>query len=85
MSEPQGYKRFLAELRRRRVFRAAALYGAGAFAVLQLADIVFPALGLPDSAITGLVVASVIGLPVAVLLAWTFEYTAEGMQRTGMA
>ena len=85
MSEPPGYKRFLAELRRRRVFRAAALYGAGAFAVLQLADIVFPALGLPDSAITGLVVASVIGLPVAVLLAWTFEYTAEGMQRTGMA
>ena len=85
MSEPPGYRRFLAELRRRRVFRAAALYGAGAFAVLQLADIVFPAIGLPDSAITWLVVACVIGLPVAVTLAWTFEYTAEGMQRTGTA
>ncbi|MBK5098189.1 MAG: hypothetical protein JJE01_10435, partial [Gemmatimonadetes bacterium] len=59
MSEPPGYQRFLAELRRRRVFRAAALYGAGTFAVLQLADIVFPAIGLSEGAITWLVAASV--------------------------
>ena len=85
MTEPPGYQRFLAELRRRRVFRAAALYGAGTFAVLQLADIVFPALGLPDTVITWLVAASVIGLPIAVLLAWTFEFSPEGMRRTGIA
>ena len=85
MSEPPGYQRFLAELRRRRVFRAAALYGAGTFAVLQLADIVFPAIGLSEGAITWLVAASVIGLPIAILLAWTFEFTPEGMRRTGVA
>ncbi len=85
MSEPPGYQRFLAELRRRRVFRAVALYGAGTFGVLQLADIVFPAIGLPERAITWLVMASVIGLPIAVFLAWTFEHTPHGMQRTGSA
>ena len=85
MSDPPGYQRFLAELRRRRVFRAAALYGAGTFAVLQLADIVFPAIGLSEGAITWLVAASVIGLPIAILLAWTFEFTPEGMRRTGVA
>jgi len=85
MSEPPGYQRFLAELRRRRVFRAVALYGAGAFAVLQLADIVFPAIGFSESAITWLVVATVVGLPIAMFFAWTFEWTSEGMQRTGIA
>ena len=85
MSQPPGYQRFLAELRRRRVFRAAALYGAGTFAILQLADIVFPAIGLSEGAITWLVVASVIGLPIAIVLAWTFEYSPDGMRRTAEA
>ncbi|MCL7985450.1 MAG: adenylyl cyclase, partial [marine benthic group bacterium] len=85
MTEPPAHQRFFAELKRRKVFRSAALYGAGAFAVLQVADIVFPAVGLPDSAITWLVVLSVLGLPVAVVLAWTFDLTVEGMRRTEMA
>ena len=85
MTEPPAHQRFFAELKRRKVFRSAALYGAGAFAVLQVADIVFPAVGLPDSAITWLVVVCVLGLPVAVVLAWTFDLTVEGMRRTELA
>jgi hypothetical protein len=46
----------LAELKRRRVFRVAAVYGAAAFVALQAADLVFPRLGLPDWTVT-LVVA----------------------------
>ena len=85
MTEPPSYQRFFAELKRRKVFRAAGLYGAGAFAVLQLADIVFPAVGLSEEAITWLVALSLLGLPVALLLAWTFDLTSGGMQRTEMA
>jgi adenylate cyclase len=85
MTEPPAHQRFFAEMKRRKVFRSAALYGAGAFAVLQLADIVFPAVGLPESAITWLVVLCILGLPVAVILAWTFDISADGMHRTEMA
>ncbi|MEJ2483700.1 MAG: hypothetical protein P8049_11470, partial [Gemmatimonadota bacterium] len=85
MTDPPAHQRFFAELKRRKVFRSAALYGAGAFAVLQLADIVFPAVGLPERAITWLVALSILGLPVAVVLAWTFDITTEGMRRTDVA
>ena len=85
MTESPAHQRFFAELKRRKVFRSAALYGAGAFAVLQVADIVFPAIGLPDSAITWLVVLCMLGLPVAVFLAWTFDLTSDGMHRTEVA
>ena len=47
-----GYQRFFAELKRRKVFRVTAVYGAGAFAVLQVADLAFPRLGLPDWTVT---------------------------------
>jgi TolB-like protein len=85
MTESRSYQRFFAELKRRKVFRAAGLYGAGAFAVLQLADIVFPAIGLPEEAITWLVALSLVGLPVALVLAWTFDVTSGGMRRTETA
>jgi TolB-like protein len=82
MSEPPRYQFFFAELKRRKVFRSIAFYGAGVFVALQLADIVFPAIGVPETAITWLVVASVLGLPAAVAVAWTFDLTSHGLQRT---
>jgi len=85
MTGLHSYQRFFAELKRRRVFRAAGLYGAGAFAVLQLADIVFPAIGLSEHAITWLVALSLLGFPVALVLAWTFDLTTGGVRRTEMA
>lgn len=76
---------FLAELKRRRVFRVAAVYGAAAFVALQAADLVFPRLGLPDWTVTLVVALSVIGLPVALALAWAFDATPDGVRRTGPA
>jgi TolB-like protein len=75
----------LAELKRRNVLRVAAVYGATSFAILQLTDIVFPALGLPQWTITLVVALAIIGLPMAVALAWTFDKSPDGLRRTAPA
>ncbi len=80
-----GYQRFLAELKRRKVFRVAAVYGAVAFVVLQVADILVPALHLPESFTTGVALLSMLGFPIALVLAWAFESTPAGIQRTDVA
>lgn len=80
--EPSKLRSFLEELKRRHVFRVAFYYGAAAFAVLQAADIVFPALGLPDWAFRLVVVASLLGFPVTLLIAWVYDLTPEGVIRT---
>lgn len=61
------------ELKRRRVFRTAAAYLAGAFVVLQVADLTFEPLGFPASAYRILIVIAAIGFPVALLLSWFFD------------
>ena len=73
----------LSELRRRRVFRAAGLYVVAAFGALQGADILVPALHLPERTMTFLVVLAVALFPVAMGLAWAFDLTRAGVQRTG--
>jgi serine/threonine-protein kinase len=74
---------FLSELGRRRVFRAAGIYVLAAFGALQGADILVPALELPERTMTFLVVLAVVGFPVAVGLAWAFDVTPGGVRRTG--
>ena len=85
MSNDQSYQRFLAELKRRKVFRVAAVYGAVAFVVLQAADILVPALALPEALMRGIALISVLLFPVAVVLAWAFEMTPDGVRRTDEA
>ena len=80
-----GPRRLFAELKRRHVFRVAAVYGATAFVVLQLADIAFPALGLPESAMTLVLVLVLLGFPIAIVLAWALELTPGGIRRTEAA
>ncbi|MGD8828354.1 MAG: hypothetical protein PVG21_06610, partial [Gammaproteobacteria bacterium] len=70
------------ELRRRHVFRVAAAYAATAWLVLQLGSIIFPALQAPAWALPVLIGFVALGFPVALLLAWAFEMTPEGMRRT---
>ena len=77
--------RLLAELKRRKVFKAVALYGAAVFGLLQVADVVIPAIGLPEKAVTLLVIASLAGFPIALFVAWTFDFTAHGLRRTATA
>jgi len=63
----------LQEARRRRVFRVVALYVVGAWVALQAADLAFPGLGVADSAIRYVWIASILGLPVALVFAWRYD------------
>lgn len=58
------------------------LYVGGAFAFLQAADIVVPAVGLPPATLTVAVWACIVGLPIAIVLSWAFDLTPEGLTRT---
>lgn len=77
--------RFLAELKRRRVYQVGVVYAAAAFVAAQAADIFLPRLGLPDWTVTAVVVLAVAGFPVALLLGWAFDITPTGVQRTDVA
>ena len=81
-TEPSGFSRFIAEMRRRHVVRFALGYAAAAFVVLQLAEIVFPAFGLGEAGLRILVVVVTLGFPPATVLAWVFDITDEGIKRT---
>ncbi len=82
-----GQKRlsFFAELKRRKVVRAVSVYAAVGYAVAQVADLVFPRLGLPDWAVTGVIVLGLLGLPAAAIFAWVFDLSGEGITRTAEA
>ncbi|MEJ2546762.1 MAG: tetratricopeptide repeat protein [Gemmatimonadota bacterium] len=82
MSRTPAYKRFFAELKRRQVFRVMAIYGAAAFAVIEAADVMFPRMGLPDWTVTLFVWVCLLGFPLAVVLAWAYERTPQGIERT---
>jgi TolB-like protein len=74
--------RLTQELKRRRVYRVAVVYAVVAFVIWQVAEIAFPALRLPDWALTLVIVLTVVGFPIAVVLAWAFDVTPEGVIRT---
>ena len=75
-------RRFLAELKGRGVYQVAAIYAAGSWALLQVADIFFPLLGLPNWAITTVLAGAALGFPIAVVLAWLFDITPQGIVET---
>ena len=70
------------KLQRRGVLRAAAVYAVTAWIAVQVAAATFPALPLPPWAHTLVVVLAIFGLPVVVAVAWAYEFTPEGIQRT---
>jgi adenylate cyclase len=72
----------LAELKRRRVFRALIGYGIAAFAVLQVIEPVMHGLRLPDWTLSFVVVGLAVGFPVVLVLAWVFDVSAGGIERT---
>lgn len=79
---PSKLAALFAELKRRRVFHVAVVYASVAFVLLELADILLPALRLPEWTLTLVVVLLAIGFPVALVLAWAFEVRPEGVTRT---
>jgi adenylate cyclase len=71
------------ELKRRRVVRAVLVYGVVAWVVVQVANVFFPALRLPEWTVTLVAALAVLGFPITVALAWIFERTPEGLRRSG--
>jgi len=75
-------KKFFGELKRRNVYRAAVAYGVVAWFLTQLTTQVFPFFEIPNSAIRFVVIALVIGFPIAMSLSWLYELTPEGIVRS---
>lgn len=73
---------FFKHLRVRRVFSTVAIYAIGAWLVLQVAETVFPGLGVPDWAIRFVIIAALAGLPLAVVFAWAYQITPQGIVRS---
>ena len=87
MSErrPKSYQRFFAELKRRHVFRVMAVYGIVGFVLLQVADLAIPALLLPEWTYRFVALILLLGFPIALIIAWAFEVTPEGIRKTKAA
>jgi serine/threonine-protein kinase len=75
-------KKFFAELQRRNVYKVAVAYGVVSWLLIQIATQVFPIFEIPNWATRMVIVFLLLGFPVAVVLAWAYELTPEGLQRT---
>lgn len=75
-------KEFLSQLNKRRVTRVALAYLVIGWLVLQVADVVLPAMGLPEWAMTLVLVIVAAGFPIALILSWVFDIGPEGIERT---
>jgi TolB-like protein/Tfp pilus assembly protein PilF len=73
---------FFGELKRRNVYKTAVAYGVFAWLLIQIATQVFPFFDIPTWAVRLVVLLLLIGLPVALIFAWVFEITPEGLKRT---
>jgi TolB-like protein/cytochrome c-type biogenesis protein CcmH/NrfG len=78
-------KNFFAELKRRNVYKVAIAYGVVAWLLIQIATQVFPFLEIPNWAIRLVILLTALGFPVALIIAWAFELTPEGIKRTESA
>jgi TolB-like protein/Flp pilus assembly protein TadD len=72
---------FIAQLRKRKVFRVAIAYIIVAWVVMQVGELVFEALQMPEWAVSLLVIIVLLGFPVALVLGWAFEITPEGIKK----
>ncbi len=78
-------RQFFAELRRRNVYKVAVAYAVVAWLLMQVASQIFPFFEIPNWAVRLVVLLLVIGFPVALILAWAFELTPEGIKRAEVA
>jgi adenylate cyclase len=81
MTEPARQQGFFAELNRRNVFRVGMAYVLVAWIVLQIADVLFPALTLPEWTTRLVAGLLLLGFPLALFFAWAFELTPDGLKR----
>jgi serine/threonine-protein kinase len=81
--EKMNPRTFLAELKRRHVYRVAIAYGVVAWLLIQVATQVFPFFEIPNWVVRLVVLVSVLGFPISLIIAWAFEMTPQGMKREG--
>jgi serine/threonine-protein kinase len=73
---------FFGELKRRNVYRVAIAYAVVAWLLIQIATQVFPFFEIPNWAVRLVVLVIVLGFPIALIIAWAFEMTPQGIKRT---
>src|SRR5881398_3635315 len=73
---------FFAELKRRNVYKVAVAYAVVAWLVIQVSSTVLPTFHAPEWVVQTLVMLVALGFPIALVLAWAFEITPEGIKRT---
>jgi len=76
---------FFAELKRRNVYKVAVAYAVIGWLLMQIASQIFPVFDIPNWIIRLIVLLIILGLPVALVLAWAFEITPQGIKRTEAA
>ena len=72
---------FLSELKRRKVHRAAAAYAVAAWILLQIGEVTFGPLHLPDRAMTALVIMAIVGFPLTLIVSWFYDISPKGFKR----
>src|SRR5216684_2279199 len=75
-------RNFFSELKRRNVYKVAVAYAVVGWLLVQVTTQVFPIFEIPNWALRLIVFAIVIGFPIALVIAWAFELTPEGLKRT---
>jgi TolB-like protein/predicted Zn-dependent protease len=78
-------KNFFTELKRRNVYKVAIAYAVVAWLLIQVATQVFPFFEIPNWVVRLVVLLIIVGLPIALIIAWAFELTPEGLKRTEFA
>jgi len=77
-----NFKNFFAELKRRNVYKVAVAYAVVGWLLVQVTTQVFPIFEIPNWAMRLIVLAIIIGFPIALVVAWAFELTPQGLKRT---
>jgi TolB-like protein/Flp pilus assembly protein TadD len=77
--------KFFAELKRRNVYKVAIAYGVVAWLLIQIATQTFPFFEIPNWMVRAVIVILLLGFPVALVIAWAFESTPQGIKRTEAA
>ena len=77
-----NFKKIISELKRRNVFKVATVYGITGWLIIQIITSISEPLSLPDWFDTAIIILVLIGFPIALIFAWAFEMTPEGLKKT---
>src|SRR6202165_3576113 len=77
-----NFGNFFTELKRRNVYKVAVAHGIAAWLLIQIATQVLPFFEIPSWCVRLVIFLLLLGFPIAVILAWAYELTPEGIKRT---